>query len=69
MQYVVQAVGDDELPEGIHHLVVERHDGPPFLLINGAPARCWAFMQETQDMSEPCSVPTTLLPTRHLVAV
>lgn len=69
MQYVVQTVGDDELPEGVHWLAVEQEDGPPLLLINGDPARCWAFMQATQATCEPCSLPTTLLPERHLVAV
>lgn len=62
MQYEVLAVGDDELPEGVDHLVVEQPDGPPVLLINGAPARCWAYMQAFQDMQESCAMPTLLLP-------
>lgn len=69
MQYEVHAVGEEDLPEGIHWLAVERTDGSTVLLINGDPARCWAFMQATQGVCEPCSVPTTLLPAPHLVAV
>jgi hypothetical protein len=69
MQYEVQAVGDDELPEGVHWLAVENGDGPPTLFINGDPARCWEFMQATQDLREPCTLPTTLLPAPLLRAV
>ena len=44
MDYEVQIVGDDELPVGVHSVVVERPDAIPLLLLNGAPAQCWAFM-------------------------
>lgn len=68
MQYVVQTVGDDELPEGMDRVAVERPDGTVILFINGAPARCWAFMQSVQDMWEPTAEPTILFPdTRPLL--
>jgi hypothetical protein len=69
MQYVVQTVGDDDLPDGIHWVTVEQLDGTTVLLINGEPARCWAFMQATQGLRESCALATTLLPERHLTAV
>lgn len=45
MTYDVHVVGDDELPAGIHQVIVERTSGPPLLLLNGAPARCWLWMR------------------------
>ena len=49
MDYVVREVGDDELPEGRHAVIVECKDGPPVLLINGVPARVWRLMQARED--------------------
>lgn len=50
MDYVVQTVGDDDLPAGINRVVVERGDGlQPILFINGDPARCWRMMCDYQD--------------------
>lgn len=62
MQYAVQIVGDDDLPQGMNKVVVERGDGPPLLLINGEPARVWRFMRGYEDTHEPCGVPTICLP-------
>jgi hypothetical protein len=44
VSYIVQVVGDDELPAGIHKVIVERDGLRPLLLINGEPARTWRFM-------------------------
>lgn len=49
MNYVVQVVGDDELPEGRHVVIVERDEGPAVMLINGVPARVWALMRQWED--------------------
>ena len=49
VDYVVQEVGDDELPQGRCAVIVERKDGPPVLLINGLPARVWRLMQARED--------------------
>lgn len=60
MRYVVHTVADGELPEGLDRVIVERHDGPPLLLISGEPARCWRFMRAWEDSLEPPFVPTML---------
>jgi hypothetical protein len=62
MKYVVQAVGDDELPEGITHVVVERENDPPLLLISGEVARCWRMMRSWENTLEPAWQPTITLP-------
>ena len=62
MDYVVQTVGDDELPVGRHVVIVECIDGPPLILVNGAPARAWALMRAWEDTLEPCTVPSVLRP-------
>lgn len=50
VDYVVQTVADNDLPEGIDHVVVERGGGlAPLLFIAGAPARCWTTMRAYQD--------------------
>lgn len=61
MQYVIQPVGDDELPEGRNVVIVEREEGPALMLINGMPARVWRLMREWEDTLEPCTVPSVLL--------
>lgn len=53
VDYVVQTVGDDELPDGRNVVIVEREEGPPLLLINGEPARAWALMRAYEGASEP----------------
>lgn len=60
MQYLVQTVGDDELPEGMSSVIVERDDGPPILLINGERAKCWRFMRAWEDSAEEADVPSVL---------
>lgn len=60
MHYLVHTVGAHELPEGMDHLIVERDDEPPVLLIAGGPARVWAFMRAWEDEQEPAQVPTVL---------
>lgn len=62
MDYVVQTVGDDELPAGRNMVIVECVDGPPLILINGAPARAWALMRAWEDTQEPCTEPSILRP-------
>lgn len=68
MNYVVQVVGDDELPAGRHVVIVERDEGPAVMLINGVPARVWALMRQWEDTCEPCTEPSVLLaPSLRLV--
>lgn len=67
MNYIVQIVGEDELPQGMHMVIVEQKDGPPIMLINGEPARAWRFMREWEDTREPCTVPSVLVPARPLL--
>jgi hypothetical protein len=62
MKYLVQTVGDHELPEGMTRVIVERDDGPPILLISGDAARCWRFMRTWEDTLEPSWQPTVTLP-------
>lgn len=67
MQYSVQIVGDDELPKGVHKVIVEREDGAALLLINGELARCWRFMREWEGSHESCGVPSVLRPAEPLL--
>lgn len=67
MKYAIQVVGEDELPQGIHKVVVERADGPPLMLVNGQLAQCWRFMRAFEDTQEPPTVPSVLLPERPLL--
>jgi hypothetical protein len=60
MKYDVRAVEDDELPEGVDRVIVEREDGSAVLLVSGEPARCWRFMRAWEDTLEPREVPTLL---------
>jgi len=60
VNYVVQVVGEDELPEGRHVVIVERDEGPPLMLINGPPARTWSLMRAYEDTCESSSVPSIL---------
>lgn len=62
MQYAIQVVGDNELPEGLNKVIVEQVDGPPLMLINGELARAWRFMRAYEDALEPCDVPSIMLP-------
>lgn len=60
MQYVVQAVEDGELPEGVDSVIVEQTDGTALMLVSGRPAQVWRFMRAWEDTQEPCTVPTLL---------
>ena len=60
MKYIVQAVEDNELPEGITLVIVEREGGPNLLLVAGEHARGWHFLRAWEDSREPCEVPTLL---------
>lgn len=60
MHYQVETVGDNDLPEGVHLVIVERDDAPPILILNGQPARLWAMMRAWEDTCECPSVPTVL---------
>lgn len=62
MQYEVHTVGDDDLPAGVHSVIVERDVGPALLVINGPVAECWRFMRSWEDTHEPCEVPSVTLP-------
>ena len=67
MKYLVHTVGDDELPEGVPFVIVERDKEPPLLLIGGEVARCWRFMRAWENTCEPAWQPTVTLP--YLAAV
>lgn len=67
MHYAIQIVADDELPDGMNKVIVERVGEPPLMLINGELARGWRFMRAWEDMQEPSSVPSILLPARPLL--
>lgn len=62
MNYEVQVVADDELPEGVSRVIVEREGAPPLLLLCGEPARTWLFMRSYEDTLEPWYLPTVCLP-------
>lgn len=67
MQYEIQVVGEDELPQGMNKVVAEQADGTVLMLINGELARCWRFLRAWEDTLEPCTVPTILMPDRPLL--
>lgn len=67
MNYAIQIVGDDELPQGMNKVVVERPDGTALMLINGDPARVWRWMMAWEDTLEPRAAPAVLLPTMPLL--
>lgn len=60
MRYIVLPVADNDLPEGITMVIVERQDGQNLLLIAGEHARGWRFLRAWEDSREPCVVPTLL---------
>ena len=62
MKYIVEIVGDDELPGGMESVIVERDDEPPLLLLSGTVARCWSMMQAYEATLEPAWQPTISLP-------
>ena len=63
MQYAVLTVAEDELPPGVRHVIVERPEpDPPLLIITGETARCWEFMRRWEDERECPSVPTVARP-------
>lgn len=60
MRYIVQPVDDNELPEGVTFVIVERAGGEHLLLIAGEHARGWRFLRAWEDSVESCAVPTLL---------
>lgn len=60
MQYVVQTVEDNELPEGIDAVIVERADGTAVMLVSGRPAQVWAMMRGREDSLESELIPSLL---------
>lgn len=60
MRYQVRPVGDDELPEGVHVVIVECETEPHVMLVNGGPARAWALMRAWEHEQEPCTRPSLL---------
>ncbi|WP_294567545.1 hypothetical protein [uncultured Arthrobacter sp.] len=68
--YIVQAVGDEELPEGIHAAIVERDGLPAVLFINGEVARCWHMLRAWAiETPTPADVPSVELRGERLRAV
>lgn len=62
MHYEVHTVGDDDLPPGVHSVIVERPEGPALLLINGAIADCWRLMRTWEGTFESCEIPSITVP-------
>lgn len=62
MHYIVQVVGDHDLPEGIDHVIVERESEPAVLILSGGAARCWTLMRDYEDTIEPRFVPSISVP-------
>lgn len=60
MQYVVQAVQPDELPEGTDVVIVERADGTAVMLVCGRPAAVWAAMRSWEASREAACLPSLL---------
>ena len=52
MKYSVRVVGNDELPEGIERVIVERPEGAPLLLLAESAAQTWRFLCEWQSAQE-----------------
>lgn len=52
MNYEVHTVADDALPSGTDHVIIERVDSPPLLILNGHPARVWAWMRKWEGTRE-----------------
>ena len=70
MNYEVQVVGDSDLPGGLHHVIVERVDGPPLVFINGPVARSWRTARAYEAQREACQAPSVFAPAEsHLQAV
>ena len=58
VKYVVQIVNEDELPDGLDMVIVERGDAkPPVLLVSGRPAEVWRAMRALEDAHGPAHVP------------
>lgn len=69
MQYVVHIVEEHELPEGIGHVIVERPEPQPaVLIITGETARCWQLMRRWEEQLEPASTPTVAMPSLRAVS-
>lgn len=57
VKYEVQVVSDNELPEGVKRVIVERPGMGALLLLAESVAGTWAFMQEWEDAQrEPADV-------------
>lgn len=52
MRYEVVVVGDQELPEGITRLIVERTGGDALLLLAESAAGTWKFMRRWEESHE-----------------
>jgi hypothetical protein len=67
VRYAIEVVGENELPEGTHTVIVEREEGPPLMLLNGPVGRAWQLMRSYEDTLEPCTVPSVSMPLRLVV--
>ena len=57
VKYEVQVVGDDELPQDIKRVIVERPGRGALLLLAESVAGTWAFMRQwEEDNREPADV-------------
>lgn len=61
MQYEVQIIEDDVMPEGHDLLIVERGPGEtPMLLLAGRPAEAFLAMRAYEASLEQCPAPSVL---------
>lgn len=53
MQFKVLMVDDDDLPAGVEHLIVERDEGLPLLIVTqGDTANWWSLVRACADVRE-----------------
>lgn len=58
----MKTVKEGDLPPGVDHVIVQRSDGPPLLILSGHPARVWEWVRHWEDSLESSVFPTVLLP-------
>jgi hypothetical protein len=62
LRYEVRTVESGDLPQGIDHVIVQRPDGPPLLILSGRVAHVWEWVRHWEDSEEPSVFPTVLMP-------
>jgi len=54
VKYEVQVVGEDELPNGVKRVIVERAGDDPLLILAESAAQTWLFMQHWEADRQEC---------------